>query len=169
MLQHTGCWGRATYHAPMRFKDNKRGFTLIELVVVITIMGLLAAFAIPRFVDLAGSAREAALDSMVGSARSAAALAHAASLTGGIAANDPIQMEGLAITMFNRYPDAPGMVDAANLSLGDDFQIQTFGNVAFIIWATGTPGWGSCGFAHVRAIPPFFPLPRYFGPNVGGC
>lgn len=156
----------------MRSLVRKRlgaGFTLIELVLVITILGVLAAFAIPRFANLQDSARQAALSGMMGSVRSSAALANAVSRSQQLPPNAPIQMEGTAIPMLNRYPDAPGMFSAANLGLGSQFQTAMFGDVAFIVWATGTPGWTSCGFAYVRAIPPAFPLPRYFGPLTPNC
>ena len=51
---------------------NNRGFTLIELVMVIVLLGILAAIAVPRFVDLQGEARLAVLDASVGAVRSAA-------------------------------------------------------------------------------------------------
>ena len=51
------------------------GFTLIELVVVITILGILAAFAIPKFIALDSQARAATISGLAGSVNSAAALA----------------------------------------------------------------------------------------------
>ncbi|HZF31373.1 MAG TPA: prepilin-type N-terminal cleavage/methylation domain-containing protein [Gammaproteobacteria bacterium] len=76
---------------------RQSGFTLIELVVVITILGILAAFAIPRFAALDAQARTAARDALAGSLRSGAALAHAMWL----AQNQPptVLMEGQTITM----------------------------------------------------------------------
>ncbi len=85
-------------------KKSSQGFTLIELVVVITILGILAAFAIPRFANLEVEARAAAIQGLGGSVRSAATLAHSLSLATGVAAGASVTMEGQPITMANRYP-----------------------------------------------------------------
>jgi len=90
----------------MSNKIKQGGFTLIELVVVITILGILAAFAVPRFASLEGQARIAATQSIGGSVRSGAALAHALWLAQGDPSSTTVTMEGNAITMANGYPNA---------------------------------------------------------------
>src|SRR5688572_32583929 len=82
------------------------GFTLIELVVVITILGILAAFAVPRFASLEGQARVAATQSLAGSLRSGASLAHALWLAQGDPNAASVTMEGQVIAIVNGYPDA---------------------------------------------------------------
>ena len=59
-------------------KQAQKGFTLIELVMVIVILGVLAATALPKFVDLKTDARQAALDGVRGALSSAAAINYAA-------------------------------------------------------------------------------------------
>ena len=58
-------------------KQLQRGFTLIELVMVIVILGVLAAVAIPKFVDLKGDAVTAATQGVAGALSSAAAINYA--------------------------------------------------------------------------------------------
>ena len=53
---------------------NRKGFTLIELILVIAILGILAISAIPKFFDLSGSAEQAVRDGVVGAVRSGLAL-----------------------------------------------------------------------------------------------
>ena len=53
---------------------NKKGFTLIELILVITILGILAVSALPRFLNLSTNAKQAARDGVVGAVRSGIAL-----------------------------------------------------------------------------------------------
>ncbi|PIW09190.1 MAG: prepilin-type cleavage/methylation domain-containing protein [Comamonadaceae bacterium CG17_big_fil_post_rev_8_21_14_2_50_60_13] len=58
-------------------KHTQRGFTLIELVMVIVILGVLAAVALPKFVDLKGDAQLASMQGVAGAAASASAINYA--------------------------------------------------------------------------------------------
>jgi len=53
---------------------NQKGFTIIELVVVIVILGILAAVAFPKFQDLSGSAKTAVVSGAVAAFKSAAVI-----------------------------------------------------------------------------------------------
>lgn len=54
--------------------SNQKGFTLIELVLVITILGILAVAALPSFIDISTNARQSSMSGVVGAVRSGSAL-----------------------------------------------------------------------------------------------
>jgi MSHA pilin protein MshA len=123
--------------------SKSRGFTLIELVVVITILGVLAAFAVPRFIALDSQARIATINGLAGSAKSAAALARSLAMATG---NPPsVAMEGAAapVTLTSNYPDgtATGIGAAVNTSAADFTFTPGAAATSAAVWAkVGAPG-----------------------------
>lgn len=123
--------------------EKQKGFTLIELVMVIVILGILAAFALPRFADLGGDARQAALEGARGSVKSASAIVHSAFLANG---SDPVNLEGTAISLTNGYPqvaDPGGIAQAAQLD-ANDFTLTPATSVLTI-------ANGACSFTYTEA------------------
>ena len=103
---------RRSPHRTSRVNRSSRGFTLIELVVVIAILGVLAAVALGRYVSLGQSARAGAINGLAGSVNSAISLVSAATAIkgSGVAGSQAgitfvTLGDGTQIRVWNGYPD----------------------------------------------------------------
>ena len=144
---------------------KQAGFTLIELIMVIVILGVLSAFALPRFADFGEQAREASLQALAGALRSAANIAHAQQLADGATLGTTVKLEGLDITMVNGYPtaNAAGITAAAQVAgeysisaggaSGGNSITYTLQTNCLVTYTAATDGTGGANTSPIGASP----------------
>lgn len=93
--------------------SKQKGFTLIELIIVIIILGILAVTAAPKFLDIQTDAQISAMNGIEGALRSASQIAHSAAL---IDSDGTISLEGGNYTTVDGYLTAAGVCQAIGLT-----------------------------------------------------
>ncbi len=124
-------------------RTKQQGFTLVELVVVIVILGILAATAVPRFINVTAQATTAAANGLIGAIASAVQLCQASWTAGG--------STGTTCTMVGAIPttSAAGILTADTAGIGAALgQVNGFTRVGGVFTMTSTP---ACSVTYVAA------------------
>jgi MSHA pilin protein MshA len=147
-------------------KSAQHGFTLIELVVVIVILGILAAFAVPRFMGMEGEARAATVKSLGGTLQAAATMARAKCQAQGCGAAGTVTFEGQNITMVFGYPNRDSIDNTLTPTSLQGFNAATNPTATSVQW-TKVGGGATCWVRYTQA--PNANTPPTITYGVGGA
>ncbi|MCL9780531.1 type II secretion system GspH family protein [Vibrio sp. S4M6] len=111
--------------------NKQSGFTLIELVVVIVILGILAVTAAPRFLNLQGDARQASLQGLKGAIDGAAGIVYGKAAIEGLETSASATTSD-SIAVVYGYPSTAG-IESAVVGLSTDWTSQVSGSTSRLI------------------------------------
>jgi MSHA pilin protein MshA len=152
---------------------RQAGFTLVELVVVILILGILAAVALPKFMNLGQDARLAKAQGLYGSVRSAMQIGRAGALVRNLSTSvsGTLSMDNTNVNLAYGYPDATanGIITAANIDPVNDNVTITYAAGSVTIDMTGAAVLASCRITYTAATNATTPATAALTASLANC
>lgn len=126
----------------MQKMSSQKGFTLIELIIVIVLLGILAVTAAPRFLNLQDDARDSVLQGIAGSLESASSVVYGKALINNVAgssdASQAVDVGNANVTLVFGYPAGQTAANiTALLDLPDEYLVSTDGEDTALIYFNG--------------------------------